>query len=381
MLKMIYILFLFCFLSAQESIGNNVLTIIGTTNVHGEVDPCGWKKKPLGGLARKATILEQLNNEGINPLILDAGDLLFKKNVIDPGVTLDVARINAEIIIDSFNEMGCDAFSLGSKDFAGGLDFVLSQYKKSNFPFLSCNIANKSGELIFEPYTILESNNIKVGVIGLTSVFDNNEIEILDPIVSLRNILNEINSKSDIVILLFNATQQDLTRLYNNDFELDMILSSRGRTRSSDGGSRIPTYIAGDRGKILYKFDLNIIDNDLPFIDLAWCENTIKRVGDRLEKMKQGNPDVDLIQLYRSDQKTLNRIYGYQSQLNQANQSLENAINTLTFEKIELGKLIFDEPNILKIVDKGKEKIKIIGGPMLDDQGRLPEDSHHGHSH
>jgi hypothetical protein len=41
MLKMIYILFLFCFLSAQESIGNNVLTIIGTTNVHGEVDPCG----------------------------------------------------------------------------------------------------------------------------------------------------------------------------------------------------------------------------------------------------------------------------------------------------------------------------------------------------
>ena len=334
----------------------------------------------MGGLARKATILEQLNNEGINPLILDAGDLLFKKNVLDPGVTLDVARINAEIIIDSFNEMGCDAFSLGSKDFAGGLDFVLSQYKKSNFPFLSCNIANKSGELIFEPYTILESNNIKVGVIGLTSVFDNNEIEILDPIVSLRNILNEINSKSDIVILLFNATQQDLTRLYNNDFELDMILSSRGRTRSSDGGSRIPTYIAGDRGKILYKFDLNIIDNDLPFIDLAWCENTIKRVGDRLEKMKQGNPDVDLIQLYRSDQKTLNRIYGYQSQLNQANQSLENAINTLTFEKIELGKLIFDEPNILKIVDKGKEIIKKIATPLLPEQHHDHNDSH-DHSH
>jgi hypothetical protein len=33
----------------------------------------------LGGLARKATILEQLNNEGISPLILDAGYLLFKK--------------------------------------------------------------------------------------------------------------------------------------------------------------------------------------------------------------------------------------------------------------------------------------------------------------
>ena len=332
----------------------------------------------MGGLARKATILEQLNNEGINPLILDAGDLLFKKNVLDPGVTLDVARINAEIIIDSFNEMGCDAFSLGSKDFAGGLDFVLTQYKKSNFPFLSCNISDKSGDLIFEPYTIIEINNIKVGVIGLTSFFDNNEIEILDPIASLRNILSEVNNKSDIIILLFNATQQDLTRLYDNDFQLDMILSSRGRTRSSDGGSRIPTYIAGDRGKILYKFELNIVDKDLPFIDLAWCENTIRRVGDRLEKMKQGNPDVDLIQLYKSDQKTLNRIYGYESQLNQANQSLENAINTLTFEKIELGKLIFDEPNILKIVDNGKEKIKEISTPLLPEQ----HDNHiHDHNH
>ncbi len=335
----------------------------------------------MGGLARKATVIKNLKAEGINPLILDAGDLLFKKNILDPGVTLDVSKVNAEIIIDSFNEMGCDAFSVGSKDFAGGLDFILEQYKKSNFPFLSANIVNRSGQLIFEPYTILKSNNINIGVIGLTSVFDNNEIQILDPIASLRNILEEVNSKSDVVILLFNASQQDLTKLYNDDLELDMILSSRGRTRSSDGGAQIPTYIAGDRGKILYKFELNLVDKALPFTDLAWCENTINRVEDRLEKMKQGNPDADLIKLYRNDQKTLNRIYGYQSQLNQANQSLENAVNTLSFEKIELGKLIFDSPNILKIVDKGKEKILEIGGPMLDIQGRLPGDPHHGHNH
>ena len=72
--------------------------------------------------------------------------------------------------------------------------------------------------------------------------------------------------------------------------------------------------------------------------------------------MKQGNPDSDLIKLYKNDQKTLSRIYGYQAQLNQANQSLENAINSLTFEKIELDKSIFDNTKILKIVDKGKKE-------------------------
>ena len=81
--------------------------------------------------------------------------------------------------------------------------------------------------------------------------------------------VKEVNNKSDVVILLFNATQQDLTKLYSSDLELDMILSSRGRTRSSDGGAQIPTYIAGDRGKILYKFELNFVDKTLPFTDLA----------------------------------------------------------------------------------------------------------------
>ena len=68
----------------------------------------------MGGLARKATIIENLINSGDNPLVLDAGDLFFKSTDIDPGIALDVAKINAKIINDSFNLMGCDGFSPGS---------------------------------------------------------------------------------------------------------------------------------------------------------------------------------------------------------------------------------------------------------------------------
>ena len=53
---------------------------MATANVHNETDPCGWKKKPLGGLARKATIIDNLRSEGFDVLILDAGNLLFKKD-------------------------------------------------------------------------------------------------------------------------------------------------------------------------------------------------------------------------------------------------------------------------------------------------------------
>ena len=96
---------------------------------------------------------------------------------------------------------------------------------------------------------------------------------------------------------------------------VDLILSSKGRTRSSDGGSKLPTYMAGDKGKILYKFKINIIDKNLPLVDLAWSENTINRITDRLDKMKQGQENIDLYELYKDDQKTINRIKNYEKQI------------------------------------------------------------------
>ena len=46
---------------------------------------------------------------------------------------MEAAKINAQIILDSFNAMGCDAFSPGEFDFAGGLDYLLSQIKNQTF--------------------------------------------------------------------------------------------------------------------------------------------------------------------------------------------------------------------------------------------------------
>ena len=318
----------------------------------------------MGGLARKATILENLSNQNINSIILDAGDLFFKKDKIDPGITTDIAKINADIIVESFNKMGCDAFSPGSKDFAAGLNFIKSLEKKSKFPFISANIANKKGELLFSPYIIKKYKGNRLAIVGLSSDFPSNQINVLDPISSLEHVIKSIGDV-DLIILLFNASDNDLNLLYSAQLPVDFILRSKGRVRSPNGGPKIPTYSTGDRGKIIYRFDLNLVDSDLPFVDVAWCENTNDRIKDRLDKMKKGDESAVLEFLYKNDPATLNRIKNYKNQLNVANQLLENAINTVNFEKIELGKTVFDKPDILKIVDRGKLKIKDISGPPI----------------
>jgi hypothetical protein len=158
--------------------------------------------------------------------------------------------------------------------------------------------------------------------------------------------------------------------------ELTMVIRSRNKQRSSDGGSEIPTYTLGDKGKILYKFDLEINDSSLEFVDIAWCDRTITESNTRLDKMKKGDMLVDLKQLFKGNPSALKRVLLYESRIEEANQRLENAINKILIDKIELGRDVNGDVSVLQIVDQGKLKIKEISPPQFD----LPHD-HDGDGH
>ena len=371
---MIKNLILVLLVSFQLLYSVDTISIIATANVHGETDPCGWKKKPLGGLARKATIVEQYNSNNI--YIVDAGNLFFKSESLEDGIPREVALINADIILNSFNEIGCTAFSPGSKDFAAGKDFILSSSKTASFPFISCNIFDSDSKLLFDPYVINNQKGIRVAFIGLTSIFQSDGIVVEDPIYSLKGILDEVVPISDIRVLLFSSNDIDMKQLKASNPELTMIIRSRNKQRSSDGGSGIPTYTLGDKGKILYKFDLEINDSSLGFVDIAWCDRTITESNTRLDKMKKGDMLVDLKQLFKGNPSALKRVLLYESRIEEANQRLENAINKVSINKIELGRDVNGDVSVLQIVDQGKLKIKEMSPPQFD----LPHD-HDGDGH
>jgi hypothetical protein len=43
---------------------------------------------------------------------------------LGPGTPAETAKMTAEITVAAFNDIGCHAFSPGSKDFAAGLNFI-----------------------------------------------------------------------------------------------------------------------------------------------------------------------------------------------------------------------------------------------------------------
>ena len=111
-----YLLFIMMFMtmwSCTKTSAHGTITMVMSGSVHGQLDPCGWKKNQLGGLSRKYVKIKEMRDAGIDPLILDAGDLFFStKNIDATNKNSEIFRANA--IMEGFQKVGCDAIMLGT---------------------------------------------------------------------------------------------------------------------------------------------------------------------------------------------------------------------------------------------------------------------------
>ena len=357
---------------------DNGIRLVLTSNVNGETDPCGWKKKPMGGLARKSTIIKDLKSEGHDVIVADAGNLFFKKDKLSSGVTIDHAKETANIIVDCFNIIGCDVFSPGSHDYAAGFDFMQQLQKKSNFPYISANIFGKNGEKLYDPYIIVEKQGKKIGFIGLSSVFLNEKLTVKDPFKTLKNIINEVDSKTDMIILLFNASEKDLNRLKTKDYPIDFAVRSRSNLPpavSKDGGSSsIPTYSIGMRGKYIFEFDINIGDKDSKFLDIMYLESKLEKSEKFLSSYNiDFEESIDLDSEFKNDPKALSQIKKKLKERDDLVATLGGKVNYFSFRKYSLDKQIKDDTKILNVIENGKKRMTDLFGPLPD--------PHKGHNH
>jgi len=282
-----------------------------------------------------------------------------------PGTPTETAKMTAEIIVAAFNDIGCHAFSPGSKDFAAGLNFVQEMQTLANFPFISANIQDINGNRLFDPYLIIDVEGVSVGIIGLASNFIHSEVYVQNPMDVLADLVGEVDNQSDVLVLMFDSEETDISKLQTSGYPIDLVIRSKSKTRSQDGGKRdIPTYSCGDRGKYLYQFDITVTDPGKQFIDVAVYKNQVSRAEKKLDRMRNGNLMVDLQNLYNDDPQKLKEINTYESQIESAKKALEDSINTIRMNNHELGKTITDRPDILQIIDKGKVKITQIYGPQ-----------------
>lgn len=177
-------------------------------NVAGIIDPCGCEENQLGGLSRRAHAVAQLRMENRNLVYVDYGNLLFPLEEVPP-IEKDQKIAKARLLIKAAGEMGLGAYAPGPNDFAAGRDEALEVFSDAKFPVVSANLyAPDKGDWLFPRSAVINIAGLRLGVTGLAGEFSREapqlegKLEARDALSSLREILPELQKKSDRILLL-----------------------------------------------------------------------------------------------------------------------------------------------------------------------------------
>ncbi|WP_396198749.1 bifunctional metallophosphatase/5'-nucleotidase [Flavobacterium sp.] len=151
-------------LSSFSSIKEKKITILHTNDVHSHIDPFPenhTRNPSMGGVARRANIIEQIRKEEGNVLLLDAGDIFQGTPYFN--------YYGGELEFKLMSMMKYDLATLGNHDFDNGIDGFFAQLPHANFDFVSANYDFKNTELngIVKPYKTFIKDGIKIGIFGL----------------------------------------------------------------------------------------------------------------------------------------------------------------------------------------------------------------------
>jgi 5'-nucleotidase len=184
------------------------ITILHTNDVHSHIDtfaPEDGRNANMGGVARRATLVESIRNENPNTLLLDAGDIFQGTPYFN--------YYGGELEFKLMSKLKYDAATIGNHDFDNGIDGLYAQLPHADFQFLSANYDFKNTVLdtYTKPYKIFIKDGIKIGVFGLgielnglvaPSLFK--ETKYLDPIEITQDMTRILKTEEhcDLVICL-----------------------------------------------------------------------------------------------------------------------------------------------------------------------------------
>src|SRR6266508_3265421 len=151
--------------------GSRDIVVVSTSDVHGRLR--GWdyyadSAETTRGLTRAATVVDSVR--AANPgrvILLDAGDLLQGNPFAFVAARVSQDTVNP--IVAAMNRMAYDASAIGNHEYSYGVPYLERAVRQARFPFLSANTFRPDGSHAFRPWTIVDRQGVRVGIIGATT--------------------------------------------------------------------------------------------------------------------------------------------------------------------------------------------------------------------
>ena len=192
--------------NGNAQVGTKEITILYTNDFHSAFDPIPAYWLPgspkLGGAAQLTTLINQIRAKEKNTFLFDAGDMFT-------GMLSNVSQ--GEILMEMMMSMKYDAMGIGNHEFDYGSKNFIKQMNRVPFPILGDNIFYKGTDIAYSrPYTIIEKNGIRLGVIGIIGLDafsvlwqeGSADIEFRNPIPITKKIVEELKPQVDIIVVI-----------------------------------------------------------------------------------------------------------------------------------------------------------------------------------
>jgi len=182
------------------------ITILHTNDVHSHIDPFPanhYKNPNLGGVARRATLVETIRKENPNTLLLDAGDSFQGTPYFN--------FYGGELEFKLMSLLKYDATTIGNHDFDNGVDGLYAQLPHAKFDFISSNYDFKNTILDthIKPYKVFIKDGIKIGVFGVG--------------IELKGLVSEQHYKETIHLNPIEIAQ-DMSRILKENEQCDLVI-------------------------------------------------------------------------------------------------------------------------------------------------------------
>lgn len=209
------------------------ITILHTNDVHSHIDPFPSddpRNPNMGGVARRAALIETIRKDAENVLLLDAGDIFQGTPYFN--------YYGGELEFKLMSMMKYDLSTIGNHDFDNGIPGLYAQMPHAKFDFISANYDFKNTMMdgLVKPYKIFVKNGVKIGVFGLGVKLDGlvdkkmyGETVYNDPVEVSQDMVRILKheQKCDLVICLSHLGYE-----YKND--KDMICDLKLATLTQD---------------------------------------------------------------------------------------------------------------------------------------------------
>jgi 2',3'-cyclic-nucleotide 2'-phosphodiesterase (5'-nucleotidase family) len=298
-------------------------------------------------------------------LVLDAGDLLFKKYLspLPENASAGMAE-KARLIIESFNVMGYDAMGIGDDDLTLGKQFLSEISRKAKFPLVSSNLLDEaSGKNLFHTSRIKEMNGLRIGLFSLLSpdFFTNPSdprkkgLNFRSPFETVKTMVEELKPKTDFIILLSHLGYQNDIRVAQTVPGIHLILGAHT-------GINLPyppviknviILQTASRGMFGGRLHLLFYNKEPIFYNSATrisLENSLHRYNERLSS--RGIPEAERTQVRRAKEEAERTLKELQSK------------NQFTNQIIPLHEQMNDDPDIGKMIEAYKAKVQTKENPV-----------------